>query len=330
MKKVLIGLMALCSSLLYAEVNAVVSILPQKTFVKAIGGDKVHVALMVKPGNSPHSYEPKPSQMKDIAKADIYFTVGVEFEEAWLPKFADQNKKMKIVSIAKGIEKIEMVAHHHHDDEGDDHHGHKEHGKHAHHDKDKEHHDHHDEDKHESHKHHEHHEDHADKDHKEGYDHGDPHIWTSPSNVKIIAKNIYTYLTRVDKQNSAYYKTNYEKFLTHVDATDKMIKKTLIDLPTGSKFMVFHPAWGYFAKDYGLQQVAIEAGGKNPSPKHIAHIIEEAKEDKVKAIFTAPEFSDTIAKQIADELGIPVKKVSPLNPKWSDNLIQFAKAIANK
>lgn len=60
------------------------------------------------------------------------------------------------------------------------------------------------------------------------------------------------------------------------------------------------------------------------------HLIDEAKEKQVKAVFTAPEFSDKVAKQIAKEVGIPVIKVSPLNPKWSKNLIQLANAIANK
>ena len=94
--------------------------------------------------------------------------------------------------------------------------------------------------------------------------------------------------------------------------------------------MVFHPAWGYFAAHYGLTQVAIESGGKNPKPKHVAYLIEEAKEEKVHAIFTAPEFSEKTAKQIASEVGVPVIKVSPLNPKWSLNLQNLAKAIANK
>jgi zinc transport system substrate-binding protein len=310
-KKLLLTTILGTTSFLYANINAVVSVLPQKTFVEAIGGDKVNVALMVKPGSSPHSYEPKPSQMKDITNADIYFSIGVEFEEAWLPKFADQNKKMKIGNLTKGIEKLPMGEHHHDEDEHeheDDKHEHK---------ADKEDHD---------------HEKDTDHDHDHEHEHAslDPHIWTSTANVKIIAKNIYNYLVKLDSANKAYYKNNYDKFLDHINQTDIAIKKILIDTPTGTKFMVFHPAWGYFARDYGLTQVAIEAGGKNPKPKQVMHLIDEAKEEKVKAVFTAPEFSDKVASQIAKEVGIPVIKVSPLNPKWSENLIQLANAIANK
>ena len=94
--------------------------------------------------------------------------------------------------------------------------------------------------------------------------------------------------------------------------------------------MVFHPAWGYFAKDYNLVQTAIEAGGKSPKPKKVLELIKEAKKNNIKAIFTNPELSDKVAKQLADELNIPVVNISPLNPKWSENLIDFATVIANK
>ncbi len=276
----------------HATVDAVVSVLPEKTFVEAIGGDKVHATVMVLPGNSPHAYEPKPSQMKAIAKADIYFAIGVEFEKAWLPKFANQNSNMVIVDVSKGIKKAPIAGHYRHEEE-------------AHADKA-----------------HEHEEEHH---HHDGLD---QHIWTAPANVKIIARNIYEALIAKDKANSAYYKTNYEAFLKHVDETDKAIKTILAHTPKGTKFMVFHPSWGYFAAEYNLTQIAIEAGGKNPKPKQVIHLINEAKEEKVTAVFTAPEFSQKVAKQIAKEVGVPVRPISPLNPKWAESLIGLAKAIA--
>ena len=94
--------------------------------------------------------------------------------------------------------------------------------------------------------------------------------------------------------------------------------------------MVFHPSWGYFAKEFDLVQIAIEAGGKNPKPRDIVRLIDEAKEEGVKAVFSAPEFNSASAAQIAKEVGVPVIKVSPLNPKWDENLINLAKAIAHK
>ena len=293
MKKIIVSALLSLTTFTYANVNTVVSILPQKTFVKAIGGDKVDVSLMVLPGNSPHTYEPKPSQMRDISKADIYFTIDVEFEHNWLPKFLNQNQNMKVIDSTDGIVKMEMKEHHHHEDDKHEHHEHKSDA-------------------------------HDDHDEEEQ----DPHVWTSPSNVKVMAKNILIALISKDAKNTNYYINNYNHFIKQINSTDKKIKKILSGIEHGSKFMVFHPAWGYFARDYELTQFAIEAGGKNPKPKQIAYLIEEAKEEKVKAIFTAPEFSTKTANQIAKEVGVPVIKISPLNPKWNENLLSFAKGIS--
>ena len=306
MKKLLMTLALGATSFLYANVNAIVSILPQQTFLEKIGGDKVNVSLMVQPGNSPHSYEPKPSQMKDISKADVYFSIGVEFEDVWLPKFINQNKNMIISKMDDSITKIEIEKHSHHD-----------------HDEEK------DDDHHEHHEHHEHHdEDEKHNDHEEHHDNKDPHTWLSPSNVKTMAHNIFKTLSTLDSKNSAYYQKNLDNFLSEINQLDLNIKNILKNTPKHSKFMVFHPSWGYFAKEYHLEQFAIESGGKNPKPKQIAYLIEEAKEENVKAIFTAPEFSTKTANQIAKEVGVPVIKISPLNPKWNENLLSFAKGIS--
>ena len=290
MKKITL-IFLLSTTYIFSNINAVVSILPEQTFVKAIGGDKVNVSLMVEPGNSPHTYEPKPSQMVEIAKAHLYFAIDVEFEDVWLSKFKNLNPNMQIIDLADNISKIEIEAEHEEDTHEEETHDH-----------------------HSAHKH-------------EGED---PHIWTAPANVKIIAQNIYNALKKEDPENSDYYKKNLDRFLTSIDETDQEITDILSPLKEGEKFMVFHPSWGYFAKAYNLKQIAVEVEGKEPKPKELIHLLEEAKEEKVKAIFTQPEFSDTVAKIIAKELQIPVVKVSPLAPNWSENLINIAKAIAGK
>ena len=290
MKKITL-IFLLSTTYIFSNINAVVSILPEQTFVKAIGGDKVNVSLMVQPGNSPHTYEPKPSQMIDIAKADLYFAIDVEFEHVWLPKFQNLNPKMQIVDLADNITKMQMQEKHeadNHEEEKDEHHGEHEH---------------------------------------EGED---PHIWTAPANVKIIAQNIYNALKKEDPENTNYYKRNLDIFVASIDETDRQIIHFLSSLEDTRRFMVFHPSWGYFAQAYNLEQIAVEVEGKEPKPKELIHLLQEAKEEKVKAIFTQPEFSDTVAKIIAKELQIPVVKVSPLAPNWSENLINIAKAIAGK
>lgn len=297
MKKITLILL-LTTSYVFSNINAVVSILPEQTFVKAIGGDKVNVSLMVQPGNSPHNYEPKPSQMVDIAKADLYFAIDVEFEAVWLPKFQSLNPKMQVIDLADNITKMQMQEHRCEEAEA-------------------EHRDHDEEAKEEHHSEHEH----------EGED---PHIWTDPANVKIIAQNIYKALIKKDPSHTEYYKRNLDLFLASIDETDRQIKHILSSVAEGERFMVFHPSWGYFAKAYHLTQIAVEVEGKEPKPKELIHLLKEAKEANVKAIFTQPEFSDAVAVVIAKELQIPVVKVGPLAPNWSENLINIANAIAGK
>ncbi len=284
MNKLLIFLV-LSTTYIFSNINAVVSIVPEQTFLKAIGGEKINITLMVQAGDSPHTYEPKPSQMLSVAKADLYLVIDVEFEQVWLPKFQSLNSKMIVADIAEGIKKMAMSYDMH--------------------------------DSHTSHDAHEH----------EGQD---PHIWTSPANVKIITQNIYKVLVKLDKDNEDYYQHNLDTFLKQVEKTDSQIKEILSTLKGSHTFMVFHPSWGYFAKTYGLTQMAVEVEGKSPKPRELVQLIKEAKKEKVTAIFTQPEFSDASAKILAKELHIPVIKVSPLAPNWSENLICIAKAIAGQ
>ena len=276
LKKIIVILILTIGVNGYAKINAVVSILPQVTFLKAIAGDKINISFMVKAGNSPHSYEPKPNQMRDISKADIYFTIGVEFENSWINRFKNQNSNMKIVSMDKGINKIYISNH-----------------KHNHH-----------------------------KERK------DPHIWTSPNNVKMIARNILNSLIKIDYINKKYYTMNYNKFIENINTLDKTIKHILVR-NINSKFIVFHPAWGYFANQYNLKQIAIEIDGKSPKPQDIIKLIKIAKKENISVILTAPEFSAKIATQIAKEVGVKVIKISPLNPNWLQNLLKLANSIKN-
>jgi len=115
-----------------------------------------------------------------------------------------------------------------------------------------------------------------------------------------------------------------------LEKTDTQIKEILSTLKDNRNFMVFHPSWGYFAKAYHLTQIAVEVEGKSPKPRELVHLIREAKKQKVSAIITQPEFSDSSAKIIANELHIPVVKISPMAPNWSENLIQMAKTIAGQ
>jgi len=156
----------------------------------------------------------------------------------------------------------------------------------------------------------------------------DLHVWTTPKNIAIIGKNIYETLVKHDSTNKEQYKKNYEAFLLKTQKTDAQIKAILKDVEKDAKFMVYHPAWGYFSKEYHLEQMPIEKEGKEPKPRELQKMIEKGKKYKVKAILTQPEFSTKGANLIANELDIKVVEISPIAPKWSENLIKLANTIA--
>jgi len=157
---------------------------------------------------------------------------------------------------------------------------------------------------------------HEEDDHPGGKD---PHIWLSPRNAKIMVENICDGLIQVDPQNSEYYIQNKNEYLTKLDALDADINSSLTGI-TSRYFIVFHPAWGYFARDYNLTQLAIEIEGKTPSPKDVANLIQEANEHSIKVVFASPEFDVKSAKTIAEAIGGRVAFVDPLGRDYINNM----------
>lgn len=281
-------------SFLYAsKPELTVNILPQKYFVEKIVKDKFNINVMVKPGVSPHNFEPKPSQMKSLVVSKAFFLIGDSSEKAWLEKFKQNAKNTLFVDTTVGIEKMEMIAHEDHEENET----------------------------------HEHHEDHE---HEEAHEHLglDPHIWLEPTLVKIQAKNIYEAMLKIDSINSDFYKANYEEFLKELDSLDQDIK-TLLSSHKDKAFMVFHPSWGYFAKRYEIEQISIEIQGKEPKPNELVKLIEEAKKHDIKIIFVSPQFSQKSAQAISKNIGANVVAIDPLSDDWQKNLLKVASEIAN-
>jgi zinc transport system substrate-binding protein len=270
-----------------------VSILPQKFFVQQICKDRLKVEVMVAPGASPATYEPKPRQMAALAGAQAYFAIGVPFEKVWLAKFAAANPEMRVVHTDQGIQKRIMAAHHHHD-EALPHDGHD------------------GEDAHEPHT--------GQAPHAEVNAAGhDPHIWLSPRLVKIQARTILTSLKTLDPAHGQAYEANYNQFVAAIDALDHQLTTIFAD-HRGLEFMVFHPSWGYFAEAYGLTQVPIELEGKHPKPAQLQALIQHAREREIKMVFVQPQFSTKSARLIAREIGGQVVFADPLAEDWMDNL----------
>ncbi len=262
------------------KIHLYASILPQKYFIERIGGDKVSVEIMVKPGQSPATYEPTPDQIINLGNAKLFFIIGVPFEKQFISSIRATMKNLTLIDTSLGVKKRYLEEHSH--GEGEDIENH------------------------------------------EGSE--DPHIWLSPLAVKIQAKNIFNSLSEVDPENSEYYKKNLENFLSDLDTIHNEIEKDL-DPFKGRTIFVFHPAFGYFTDEFGLNQESIETGGKEPAPATMIKIINHAVEENIKVIFVQPEFSKKNAETVANAIGAKVVVLNPLSPDYINNLRKIAEEI---
>lgn len=256
------------------KIEVIVSVGPQMEFVKAVGGDKVEVTLMVPPGADPHTYEPLPDQLNHVSNAQMYVEVGtpIEFELNYMDKLKTMNPNMLVVNSSSGVDLIPNTA--------------------------------------------------------ENENNSDPHVWVSPKNAKIMVENIYQGLVQIDPNNKEYYTTNRNNYTEQLDELDANITKSL-EGKENSQIIVYHPAWAYFCKDYHLQQIPIESGGKEPTSQEIADVIEFARKNDVKVIFIEPQYSPKSAEVIASEINGKVLIIDDLAQNYIENLKNVTETFSN-
>jgi len=261
-----------------APMTVFVSILPQRYFVERVGGDRVAVSVMVGPGQSPATYEPTPRQMAHLSEAQIYFRIGVPFEDVWMNRLTSSNPGMRVADAREGLQLREMrpatraSARHHHGAP-------------------------------------------------------DPHIWTSPRRVKTMAAQIKDVLSGLDPAHRAEFEANYQAFARDLDALDQEIRVLLAPVKS-RRFMVFHPSWGYFADDYGLEQIAIAMEGKQPGARTLATLTERATAEGIRIIFVQAQYSRRDAQTLARAIGGRAIAVDPLAEDYLENLRAVARTFA--
>ena len=154
----------------------------------------------------------------------------------------------------------------------------------------------------------------------------DAHTWTSPLNVKSMVNNICAGLSQTSPADQSYFEKNRDSYVEKLDALDADIRSSLNGI--GSRtFIVYHPAWGYFAREYGLQQLGIEREGKEPQASYMARLIQEAREKNIKVIFVSPQFDTRSAEAIAREIGGRVVSIDPEGGDYLDNMRKVAAAF---
>lgn len=154
----------------------------------------------------------------------------------------------------------------------------------------------------------------------------DPHIWLSPKRAKVMVETMAKEMAALDKENAAQYNKNAQAYVEKLDALDTEIKDILQGVED-KKFIVFHPAFGYLADDYGLTMYALEQEGKEATPEHLAEMIDLAKEENIKAIFYQDEIDSKQSEAFAEEIGGQTIQLSPLSADYINNLKKMAQLI---
>ena len=296
---------------LKADINVVTSIKPLHSLTSYIMEGVGEPDLIIDGVASPHNFQIKPSHAKMLQKADLVIWVGEDLE-SFLPSALKSIPKNAVVFELldqSGLKKLkfrEKNIFEGHDDH--DEHGHDEHAK--------------KEDDHDDHGHDEH-----------GHAHGeyDPHIWLDPSNAKVIVKKITNQLSKIDKDNSSVYKANSKKLLKDLDGLIKEVKN---EINKDASFVVFHDAYQYFEKRFGINVIGALTVNPDvmPGAEQLSEIREVIEHEKAKCIFSEPQFNPNIIKSIASDTGVKTGVLDPLGAninKGKNMYFQLIKDMSN-
>jgi zinc transport system substrate-binding protein len=154
----------------------------------------------------------------------------------------------------------------------------------------------------------------------------DPHIWLSPRNAKTMVENISEALIKIDPLSQKYFKKNSIEYINKLDILDKEIKARLEGVKN-RRFISYHPAWGYFAKEYDLIQIAIENEGKEPSAASLAHIIDQTRAFNISIILVSPQYNMKSAEVVAKEVGAQIIIADDLSMDYINNLRKLVEEI---
>ncbi len=258
-----------CSSSKNGKLTVAVSVVPQSAFVKAVGGDLVNVVTMIPPGKSPENYEPSPKLMAEFSDSDVFFSIGVPSEKAYILPIISRNTEL--IDLADAVDSVYAPV--------------------------------------------------------KINESRDPHAWLSPKRAIEMVKVIAAVLSEKDPENRFVYQENAEKYIAELQKLDTEISSALEGV-TNKSFIVYHPAFGYLADDYGLNMHALEDGGHEITATRLAEMTELAKKEGIKVIFYQAEVSSAEADAFAKEIGGKAVMLDPLSENYIENMRSMAKAIA--
>ncbi len=254
-----------------------------------IGGDFIHATSILPEGRSPHDYSPGPHDIRAAAVSKLFLSTRMPFENSLFRPLS--RGSVKLVDVSEGISRIPFGVNCDHEHAEDPHAGHS---------------------------------------HAPGEpcseDGLDPHVWLSLDNAVRIAENIEKAYAALDPAHAAVYRANCEALIREFSALEKEVKQELAPY-AGQEFYVYHPAFGYFAQMTGLGQAAIELGGREASPAHLAGIIRRAKEHGVRVIFVQPQFNPASARALSQAIDGEVVGMDPLAADLPANIREMTRVL---
>lgn len=258
----------------------IVSIPPQRYFAENITGDYADVYTLIKPGFSPHNFDILPDQLAVLSSAEVYFTIGLEFEETLINKIKDVVPDLIIYKTDKSISKrktdhpfIENNNHNH--------------------------------------------------------GNSDPHIWLNPNLAKVISQNMLKGLIDTYPAETERFKNNFNSFEGRLDSLNSVID-SIFSKSDVREFISFHPAWGYFADEYGLKQIPVEVEGKEPTFNTINKVKTLAEQKGIRKIFVDELSNKKAAEIIAESINGKSVVLNPLSYNYFENLLYSAKVFSEK
>ena len=260
---------------------------PVAYLVERIGGDRVHVEVFIQPGQDPHTFEPGPKQIQALGQARLFFKVGLPFENQVLEKIRTTHPRLTVVDTTRRHRKTAYFR-----------------GTLPLADARRQ----------------------GESSQGDSPEDFDPHVWLSPPLLKTMAANIASTLEKSDPGGAAFFKANRARLDRDLDEVDAKIRGELRPYE-GKSFFVFHPAFGYFAACYGLKQEAVEAGGKQPSPRQLRELVEQARAEHARVIFVEPQFDPHSAQVLADAIGGRVVTMNDMEKDVLANLQDIAGKI---
>ena len=293
---------------LKAEISVVTSIKPLHSLTSYIMEGVGEPELIIDGVASPHNFQIKPSHAKMLQNADLVIWIGDDLE-SFLPTALKSIPKDAVVFELldqSGLKKLKFREKNIF--EGHDDHGHDEHAK-------KE----------------DDHDDHGHDDHGHGHGSFDPHIWLDPANAKVIVKKITNQLSKIDKDNASTYKANSKKVIKDLDGLIKEVKN---EINKDASFVVFHDAYQYFEKRFGLSVIGALTVNPDvmPGAEQLSEIREVIEHEKAKCIFSEPQFNPNIINSIARDTGVKTGVLDPLGAnieKGKNMYFQLIKDMSN-